>query len=273
MNAMFNGVSSAPIGESAMILRTTNLGVEIGGRSICEDFNLTIEHGSRWAILGINGAGKTTLLSTLAGLRAPHVGAITLNNKPLQEFSPRQRARQIGLMVQDDHDEAETTVFDVTLLGRLPYLEWWQAESAADEMLAREALAAVGLTGMEARRAVTLSGGERRRLAIAALITQQTPLLMLDEPNSHLDLHQQIALLDLLCSLPDRTLIMSLHDVNLAARYCTHVLLLFADEGAPIGAACAGPIAQMLDPAVLSKLYRHPVVAHETAAGRVFLPA
>ena len=255
-----------------MILRTSNLGVEIGGKTICHGFNLTIERGSRWAILGINGAGKTTLLSTLAGLRAPAAGSITLNGQPLGEFAPRERAMHIGLMVQDDHDEAETTVLDIALLGRLPYLEWWQMESAADEAIASDALIAVGLKAMEARRAATLSGGERRRLAIASLITQQAPLLMLDEPNSHLDLHQQIALLDLLCTLPGKTLVMSLHDVNLAARYCTHALLLFAGEGESAGAACAGPIAQMLEPAVLSMLYRHPISAYDTTAGRIFLP-
>lgn len=252
-----------------MTLRTVNLTVEIGGRTICRDFNLTIERGSRWAVLGINGAGKTTLLSTLAGLREPAAGSVRLGDKPLREFSLRQRARQIGLMVQDDHDEAETTVLDVALLGRLPYLDWWQAESAADEVIALRALAAVGLKGMETRRSATLSGGERRRLAIAALVTQEAPLLLLDEPNSHLDLHQQIALLDLLCSLPERTLVMSLHDVNLAARYCTHALLLFGSDGA----ACGGPIDQMLDPAVLSRLYRHTVVAHETGGRRIYLPA
>ena len=240
-----------------MTLRTLNLTVEIGGRTICRDFSLAIERGSRWAVLGINGAGKTTLLSTLAGLREPAAGVITLNNKALQDYGPRQRAQQIGLMVQDDHDE------------RLPYLSWWQAETAADEAIAMRALDAVGLKGMETRRSATLSGGERRRLAIAALVTQQVPLLLLDEPNSHLDLHQQIALLDLLCDLPERTLVMSLHDVNLAARYCTHALLLFGSDGA----ACGGPIEQMLDPAVLTKLYRHSVIAHETKNGRIYLPA
>ena len=262
--------SPAPTGESPLdsTLSAERLSVQIGGRQICHEFDLTIESSSRWAVLGVNGAGKTTLLSTLAGIRAPAAGAIKLGNCPLDRLSPRIRAQHIGLMVQDDHDEAETTVLEVALLGRLPYLAWWQAESATDEAIARDALAAVGLTDMETRRAATLSGGERRRLAIAALITQQAPLLLLDEPNSHLDLHQQIALLDLLCSLSHRTLVMSLHDVNLAARYCTHALLLFGDGG-----ACGGPIAQMLDPAVLSKLYRHPIVAHETAAGQVFLPA
>ena len=246
---------------------------EVRGKTICQGFDLSIERGSRWAILGINGAGKTTLLSTLAGLRAPAAGSIALEGKALHEFTPRERARRIGLMVQDDHDEAETTVMDIALLGRLPYLEWWQIESAADEAIARDALSAVGLLEMQTRRAATLSGGERRRLAIAALVTQQAPLLMLDEPNSHLDLHQQIALLDLLCSLPDRTSVISLHDVNLAARYCTHALLLFAGVGSEAGAACAGPIDQMLEPTVLSRLYRHSIVAHETSSGKIFLPA
>ena len=251
-----------------MKLETRKLDVSIGGRAVCRGFDFLVEPGSRWAVLGVNGAGKTTLLTTLAGLRPAAAGNILLNGHSLATLTPRARAQQMGLMLQDDHDDPEITVLETALLGRLPHLNWWQVESEQDEKIAHEALAAVGLDAMSERRAATLSGGERRRLAVAALISQQSELLLLDEPTSHLDIHQQFALLDLLTALPQRTLVMTLHDVNLAARYCTHVLMLFGD-----GDACAGPVGQMLSPEVLSKLYRHPVAVTETPHGRLYFPA
>ena len=251
-----------------MKLETRKLSVSIGGRDVCRGLDLLVEPGSRWAVLGINGAGKTTLLMTLAGLRPAASGEILLDDQALVALAPRTRAQRLGLMLQDDHDDPETTVLETALLGRLPHLNWWQAESRDDERIADEALAAVGLDALNERRAATLSGGERRRLALAALITQQSPLLLLDEPTSHLDIHQQIALLDVLLALPRRTLLMTLHDVNLAARYCSHVLMLFGD-----GEACGGPVQQMLSPAVLSRLYRHPVAVTETPHGRLYFPA
>ena len=117
-----------------------------------------------------------------------------------------------------------------------------RGETTQDLDIARTALREVGLdASFEPRLASTLSGGERRRVALATLLAQAVPLLILDEPTTHLDLHQQIALLDLLAGLSGHTVIMSLHDVNLAVRYCTHTLLIFGD-----GQCCAGPTATML---------------------------
>ncbi len=254
-----------------MILTTCQLSVSIGGRRVCRDLELSIEAGSRWAILGINGVGKTTLLSTLAGLRAPQDGTVLIDNTPLGDLPPRVRAQRLGLMAQEDSfhiSDPEVTALEVALLGRLPHLDWWQAESVRDEALAHTALAAVGLTDIANRRAATLSGGERRRLALAALLAQEVPLCLLDEPTSHLDMHQQIALLDLLSGWDGRTLVMTLHDVNLAVRYCTHVLLLFGD-----GEWCAGAATEMLSAAVLTRLYRHPVGAASGPHGTLYFPA
>ncbi len=254
-------------------LETRQLAVSIGGQNVCRDLDLGIESGSRWAILGVNGVGKTTLLSTLAGLRAPDSGALWLDGVPLAGMAPRTRALRLGLMTQEDSfhiSDPESTALDVALLGRLPHLDWWQAESAHDLALAHTALAAVGLAdipGIATRRATMLSGGERRRLALAALLAQEVPLCLLDEPTSHLDLHQQIAFMDLLIGWDGRTLMMTLHDVNLAARYCSHALLLFGD-----GKWCAGPVADMLSAEVLTRLYRHPVIAVDTPAGIAYLP-
>ena len=254
-----------------MTLTTRQLSVSIGGRSVCRDLELSIEAGSRWAILGINGVGKTTLLSTLAGLRAPQGGTVLIDNTPLGDLPPRARARRLGLMAQEDSfhiSDPEVTALDVAMLGRLPHLEWWQTESARDKALAHTALEAVGLTDIAQRRATTLSGGERRRLALAALLAQEVPLCLLDEPTSHLDMHQQIALLDLLSGWDGRTLVMTLHDINLAVRYCTHVLLLFGD-----GEWCAGAATEMLSATVLTRLYRHPVGATSGPHGTLYFPA
>lgn len=253
-----------------MKLATRQLSVSIGTVTVCRDLDLTIETGSRWAILGVNGVGKSTLLATLAGLRHPDRGEIRIDGDQIDALSSRERARRLGLMAQEDSfhiSDPETTALDVALLGRLPHLDWWRGESTHDVELALTALAAVGLSDIAARRTSMLSGGERRRLALAALLAQEVPLCLLDEPTSHLDLHQQIAFMDLLIGWDGRTLVMTLHDVNLAARYCTHALLLFG-----AGQWCAGPVAEMLSAAVMSRLYRHPVIAVDTPAGIAYLP-
>ncbi|MEW6515228.1 MAG: ABC transporter ATP-binding protein [Pseudomonadota bacterium] len=253
-----------------MKLAAHQLSVSIGTVTVCRNLDLAIEAGSRWAILGVNGVGKSTLLTTLAGLRPPDSGEIRIDDQPLESLTPRERARRLGLMTQEDSfhiSDPETTALEVALLGRLPHLEWWRGETDHDLLLAHTALEAVGLRDIATRRTTMLSGGERRRLALAALLAQEVPLCLLDEPNSHLDLHQQIAFMDLLIGWDGRTLVMTLHDVNIAARYCTHALLLFGD-----GKWCAGPLAEMLSAEVLTRLYRHPVVAVNTDAGVAYLP-
>jgi iron complex transport system ATP-binding protein len=154
-----------------MKLATRQLSVSIGNVTVCRDLDLAIEAGSRWAILGVNGVGKSTLLTTLAGLRTPDAGTILLDDRPLDTLAPRARARQLGLMTQEDSfhiSDPETTALEVALLGRLPHLDWWRGESTHDIQLAHTALEAVGLGAIATRRTTMLSGGERRRLALAA---------------------------------------------------------------------------------------------------------
>ncbi len=251
------------------IITLDQLSVRIGQKQVCADLSLTIGLGERWALLGINGIGKTTLLHTLAGLRPAQSGKVSLCGTALNDMSSRLRAQRIGLMSQDDEFSAETTVLDAALLGRLPHLSWWRGESAHDQQIAQQALRRVGLDQrFDHRLALSLSGGERRRVALASLLAQDASLLILDEPTTHLDMHQQIALLDLLAGLKDHTLIMSVHDINLATRYCTHALLVFGD-----GKCCGGPIGSMLNTAVLSTLYHHAIVSIDTPTGPIYLPA
>ncbi|HID49311.1 MAG TPA: ABC transporter ATP-binding protein [Chromatiales bacterium] len=241
---------------TAPLLSTRNLRLAIGERILCRGLDLDVHAGQCWGLLGQNGAGKTTLLHTLAGLRSGQGGEIRLGGTPIDELPRRDVARRLGLMPQDSIDAFPATVLETALIGRHPHLSRWQWESPRDLALARDALRRTGLAGMEARPVSTLSGGERRRLALATLLVQAPPLMLLDEPANHLDLRHQHDMLGLLRdqARAGHAVLMVLHDINHALRYCDHVVLLFA-EGKPRH----GPAGVLLEPALLSELYQHPV--------------
>ena len=254
---------------SEPLLEIRGLGVEVAGKTVCRGLSVAVESGESWAILGLNGIGKTTLLLTLAGLRPAAAGEVRMRGRALSAWHGRELARVRGLMPQDTVDAFPYTALEAVLAGRYPHQSGWGLDQAADLDLARQALRRVGLEGFEARDCATLSGGERRRVALAALLAQQPELYLLDEPTHHLDPHHQIALLDQLAAecRAGKSAVMTLHDANLAARYCSHALLLFGE-----GKALAGPCAELLSAQVLSQLYRHPISMIEGAAGRCFLP-
>jgi iron complex transport system ATP-binding protein len=252
------------------LLQTQQLKVCIAGKTICQALDLNIERGQCWGILGSNGAGKTTLLHTLAGLRPAASGSVLLDDKSLTTLARRAIAQRIGVLFQDAHDAFPDTVLNTVLIGRHPHLKAWGFESAEDIALAQSALAATGLGGLEQRLISTLSGGERRRVALATVLAQDPALYLLDEPVNHLDLHQQIAALELLRARvrdDGKAVMMSVHDVNLAARYCDHVLLLFGD-----GTLVQGPTSTVLNRTGLERLYQHPIVSVAGPQGPAFLP-
>lgn len=236
------------------LLQTRGLTLAVGTRLLCSELDWSIEPGERWAILGTNGAGKTTLLHTLAGLRHSQQGDVLLNGTALEQLPRRSIAQQVGLLPQDSSDPFPATVWETVLMGRHPHLTPWSGESAADRQLAAEAMALCGLAGWEERAIATLSGGERRRVALATLLTQKPALLLLDEPANHLDLRHQAELFALMGSLSTagHAVVMVLHDPNHALRYATHTLLLYGD-----GRWEAGESASLLDEARLSRLYGH----------------
>ena len=238
------------------ILAVRALDVKIAGINICTALDFTVETGQCWAILGRNGAGTTTLLATLGGLRSASAGVVEIEGRALSSFTPRELARLRALLPQDDSDPFPATALETALVGRHPHLGRWQWEGAEDLRIARGALAAVDMADAETRDVRTLSGGERRRITLAAVLAQEPRLFLLDEPSSHLDLAHQVAVLDSLAGLvrsEGRAMIMALHDVNLAARYCDHVLLL--DRGM----ANTGPAEELLTSERLSALYGVPL--------------
>lgn len=238
-------------------LTVHNLDIHVGAVHICKQLDWQMQREQVWGVLGINGSGKTTLLHTLAGLREPNAGYVALNEQPLSDLSRRNIARRLGILLQDQHEEFPGTVFESALSGRHPHLHAWQFESSADKALVMQALETVGLRELAQRNVLTLSGGERQRLAVARLLVQSPQFWLLDEPHNHLDPHQQIILLDQIIHHvreQQHSLCMSLHDVNLANRYCSHLLLLF-DNAEVI----AGPVEEVLSEENLSRLYGHPM--------------
>lgn len=257
--------------EGAPLLQCLDTTITIAGMPVTHQLQMQIEAGQCWCILGRNGVGKTTLLHTLAGLRPADSGRIECNGKPLADFRRRHLARHLGILFQDREDPFPASVLETVLQGRHPHLHAWQWESAADVEIAQQALALVGLEPLAQRNIQTLSGGERQRAAIAALLAQDTALLLLDEPTSHLDLHHRIGILDKLvrhCRARGKALIMVLHDINLAARFADQILLLLGE-----GETSLGCKQDVLQTGTLERLYGHPLVAVETPAGRAWLPA
>jgi len=170
------------------ILACQGLALSVPGRTLCRDLAFDVHAGERWVIVGRNGAGKTTLLQTLAGLRPPAAGVVTLAGVPIAGHAPRRRAQQLGFLPQDTVDAFPATVLEIALGGRHPHIPRWRPESAADVVRARDALAAVGMDDAAMRDVQTLSGGERRRVALAMLLAQDPDVLLLDEPTNHLDI-------------------------------------------------------------------------------------
>jgi len=251
-------------------LAALNLGVRAGARELVRDLSVQFTPGEVVAILGRNGSGKTLTLHTLAGLRTAAAGEVLLDGAPLRQFKRRSVALRLGLLPQDLEDAFVTTAMETVLIGRHPHLALWQWETAEDERLAREALAAVDMGDFAVRRTDTLSGGEQRRVAVAALLAQQPGIFLLDEPTNHLDPHHQLAVLGLFRELAHqgRTVVTTLHDPTLAARFADRALLLFGD-----GRWSLGPVSSALTAVSLSELYLAPMMELGKDGRRVFVSA
>jgi iron complex transport system ATP-binding protein len=266
-----DALKSAPSAPGdARGLTAAGVSVHAGERQLVRELAVQFAPGEVVAILGRNGSGKTLTLHTLAGLRAPVAGDVALDGAALSSLSRRAVALRLGLLPQDLEDSFVTSAIESVLIGRHPHLAFWQWETAEDERIAQQALAAVGMAEFALRRTDTLSGGEQRRVAVAALLAQQPAIFLLDEPTNHLDPHHQLAVLTLFRKLADdgRTVITTLHDPTLAARFADRVLLLYGDGRWTLGAS-----ATTLTAAHLSELYLTEMIELAQERRRVFVSA
>jgi iron complex transport system ATP-binding protein len=196
---------------------------------VLDHVSIEVQSGTVVGLLGPNGSGKTTLLRIVSGVLSPQSGGVEIDGRPIEQLTRRELARRIAVVPQETHSTFDFSVIDMVLMGRYPHLGPFELEGAADQAIAREALAATGTAALEARPFATLSGGEKQRVVIASALAQASDMLLLDEPTAALDLGYQFEITALLRQLNTErgtTMIVSTHDLNLAAALCERIVLL-----------------------------------------------
>jgi len=249
---------------SEPLLRADALTAGYGERTALCSLDLAAYPGEVLAVVGPNGAGKSSLLKVLGGSLKPWQGEVTIAGQELSRIDRRSLARLIASVAQENPVAFQFSALEVTLMGRAPHLGAFHLETGHDVAIARAALKAFGLGDIAGRPIQELSGGERKRVFLARAIAQQAPIILLDEPAAFLDLRHVAEIFMLfreLCAERETTVIVTLHDLNVAALYADRVLLLKDGECV----ACGTP-AEVLTPANLSAVYevnvhvgRHPM--------------
>lgn len=231
-------------------------------KPILNDISFTVDKGDFLGVIGPNGSGKTTLLRVISKILSPWKGRVTLEGKGLDEIKYRELAKRMAVVPQRMQETFFSySVKDFILLGRTPYLRRFQLlESKHDLRVVREVMEETDTLGLEERNLEDLSGGERQRTIIAQALAQEPEILLLDEPTSHLDIGHQVEILDLVRKLNRErkmTVIMVLHDLNLASEYCDQLILL--NEGSMFK---KGTPQEILTYEIIEKVYNTLVIVY-----------
>ncbi len=246
-------------------LETQHLTLGYAGTPIIQDLYLGIPSEKITTLVGPNGCGKSTLLRGLARLLKPHRGAVYLDGTDIAKRSTKEVAKRLGILPQSPIAPEGLTVRDLVAQGRYPHQNWLQQWSKEDETMVNWALDLSGMTELAERPLDHLSGGQRQRAWVAMALAQNTEILLLDEPTTFLDLAHQIEILDLLTELNEmqrRTIVMVLHDLNQAARYADHLVVIeqgqIYDQGTPEQVMTKTMVAKVFG--VESRIVPDPVV-------------
>ena len=236
-------------------------------RDAVADASLRVSTGEMVAVLGPNGAGKSTLLRLLLGALEPGAGRAELLGRPLGSWSPRERARAVGVLPQHETPAFPVTVGELAAMGRYPHLGRWRGPGPEDRRAVRRALERCRVDHLVERPFATLSGGERQRARLARALAQEPAALALDEPTASLDIAYEMEIWELLREQAGlgRAVLLTTHHLNLAARYADRLVLL--DRGHVVSVGDAGAV---LDEEILEEVYGWPVrvTEHDEAPGR-----
>ncbi len=246
-----------------------DLRVVRAGRTILADATLSVGPGELVGLIGPNGAGKTTLLRCLAGLIRPDGGGVSLCGRDIASVPRAALARRVAYLAQGAEVNWPLTVDRAVALGRLPHIGPWQRPGAADAAVIADAMERCGVSDLKERPVTTLSGGERARVLLARALAVRPEVLLADEPVAGLDPHHQLRVMDVLAGLAGdgAAVVVVLHDLTLAARYCGRVVLL--DKGAIVA---DGPTGEALRTDLLEAVYGVGMVPLDVDGTRILLP-
>jgi iron complex transport system ATP-binding protein len=250
------------------VLRVEALSASLGGRQVLREVSFTLGGGEFVGLLGPNGAGKSTLLKAVLGL-TPATGHVTMDGRNLGRLPPSARARLMAYLPQERDVAWDLTTEAVVALGRTPWRRPMQPRGPEDDRAIREAMARTDVLHLRRRSIAEMSGGERNRALIARALAQEAPLLLADEPVAGLDPAHQIAAMELFAALADSggTVLITLHELHLAARWCRRLLVL--DKG---GLVADGTPGEVLTPERLAAVYGVEAYRAQTPHGLVVTP-
>lgn len=231
------------------LLTIKDLNWQINDKAILTDINFTIKTGQFIGIIGTNGSGKSSLLRTIYRYIKPSSGSVTIDKLDIWQQNSKQVAQQVAV-VQQNHEQLPYRVIDIIKMGLTPHKSFFESDNPDDLKTIEQAISDVGISHLINQNYQTLSGGEQQRVLIARAIAQQTPILIMDEPTNHLDIHYQIDILNRIKSL-NKTVIVSLHDLNIASAFCDQLILL--DQGKIIA---HGSPNEVLTKSLISSTYQ-----------------
>jgi cobalamin transport system ATP-binding protein len=254
------------------MLEVENLSFSYEDRKALEDLSLAVNPGEILAVIGPNGAGKSTLIRVLSGALPHYQGSVRVDGNDTRGMTTAQRARRLAVVPQARNMPPAFTVYQSVLMGRTPYLGWLGQVGSKDRQLARLALERTCCLDLADRMVGEISGGEQQRVLLARALAQDTPVLLLDEPTTHLDLQHQSGLLNLVRDLANKqqlAVLMALHDLNLASIYADRVALLVEGRLMAIGIP-----HEVLTEQTLTEVYHVPVhiVPHPDYGSPLVLP-
>ena len=235
------------------VIQVEKLTIGYGTRSVLKDVSFTLGKGEIVGIIGCNGAGKSTLLKTIRGMLSKQSGTVSYFGKALEAYTDKELAMKIAYLQQHVEVGFGYTGKDIVMAGRYPYMKWWERESNEDEKLALACMDYTGTVDLADRPVTEVSGGQKQRILIAKVLAQQTPIIFLDEPTTGLDMVYQEEIFRFAKALAakGKTVLMVVHELNLASKYCSRILLL--GEGTLLA---DGAPAQVFTEELLSRAYK-----------------
>lgn len=227
-------------GDSPELLTATGIRLAYHGTPVLRDVDLSVRTGELLGLIGPNGAGKSSLIKVLAGIVKPARGTVAYQGRPLGAFRDRERGQRMAVMSQNPHAGFAYPVYDVVAMGRYPHKRPLEPLDADDRRVVEEAMATAGVASLGSRPITKLSGGERQRVFLARALAQQPELLFLDEPTANLDVRYQLEIFTLIRRLNEEqrlTVVLAIHDLGMALRFCDRLAVMSAGRLVAVGPA------------------------------------